>query len=338
MTPRKLMAYFKIFRRMDYPLNPVIYLKIIFGLLYVRWSHIRRSSRLRFSPPNLVLLLTSRCNKDCAFCHYEGELNPDQWQKDEMNLSQFTQILEASSAPKVGRICFYGGEPLMNRDLFLMLAEAKKRKFFTSIITNGLMIEKYYRELQQAPLDLMTLSYYPEDLEKIERGLSLLGNSTVINLSFIVSQNRIKQLDEVFAFAEKHSIAMVTIENIRENQASNEKTLYREELNLKELKDKYQSRYGKNILIRWSDFNSKPKSAAKIQCPDFWDTVLVNNKGQTSPCCQYPLGDYSGDLRQTNLSINSSELVELRENMRQNIIPPKCQGCHYLYAKDPLYS
>ena len=71
---------------------------------------------------------------------------------------------------------------------------------------------------------------------------------------------------------------------------------------------------------------------------DFWDTIVINAKGETSPCCQYPLSSYTGSMEKMQCSVNSPTMLELRKNIVDGVAPKGCEGCHYLYAKDPLYS
>jgi radical SAM protein with 4Fe4S-binding SPASM domain len=292
--------------------------------------------KLYVSPPNIIFSLTSRCNKTCSFCHYITELNSQTHKEDELSFQNFKKLLDSQGAPSVGRICLYGGEPLLNKDIFQMLNEVRERKFFSTIVTNGLLIEKYMEELKKSGIDLMTVSYYPEDVDAIKESLIEISEYIPINLSFVVTQSNTSLIRDVLNYAKDISAVMVTIENLRENGTTIEKTI-NEDIEIMQLKKSLTKEFEDHYILRWSGFNSSLQKGQKISCIDFWDTIFVNAKGEVSPCCQYPLKSYSGDISRKDKSINSLEMIELRKKMTSNITPKECEGCHYLYSKDPLY-
>lgn len=292
--------------------------------------------KLIIPPPNLVVSLTSRCNKTCSFCHYADELNSDSFSEDELSISRFKEILKSSAIPKYGRICLYGGEPLLNKDFFDILALANKRKYLTTIVTNGLLVSKYQEKMNMSGLSLITLSYYKEDIDKIKKSIIELSKNIPINVSYIISDARIEELDKMLQFSKDIKADMVTIENLRENGKTNEKSLF-ESSSLFEIQRKINKEYSKYFIIRWSGFNQRTAPKKVIKCKDIWDTIFLNAKGETSPCCQYPLSSYSGDIRDMSNSINSNEMINLRTKFINNEEPSMCKGCHYLYQSDPLY-
>ncbi|OUR93607.1 hypothetical protein A9Q84_19250 [Halobacteriovorax marinus] len=330
------IQYFKLALRMKVYRHPFTNFRIGLHFLLIRINILLKTKKLTISPPNIVFSLTSRCNKTCDFCHYITELNSPEHKEDELSYDSFVEILDSEGCPSVGRICLYGGEPLLNKDFFKILAEAKKRKFLTSIVTNGLLITKYKSELQESNLDLMTVSYYPEDVEKIKPSLVNISKYIPINLSYVVSNNRIDEIEKFLIYARDINAAMVTIENLRENGITSEESL-KENEQLKSQRVHLTENYSKHFILRWSGFNKIDTVNLKTSCVDFWDTIFVNAKGQISPCCQYPLNSYFGDIKKKSSSVNSLEMLKLRDQISSNQAPKNCEGCHYLYAKDPLY-
>ena len=248
----------------------------------------------------------------------------------------FKKILDSDACPSVGRLCLYGGEPLLSKDFFKMLDEAAARSFLTSTVTNGLLIRKYMVELKKAPLDLMTVSYYPEDSEKTKDSLKEIAPYIPINLSYVISEKRLDQLEEALQFAVDIGAAMVTIENLRENGITEEKSLFEQEEVNHKIKAIHQ-RFKDSYILRWSSLNPLETKGKKPTCIDFWDTLFVNAKGEISPCCQYPLESYEGSIADKKHSVNSGRMIELRKELLKGDTPKGCEGCHYLYSKDSLY-
>ena len=328
--------YLKLAKRIGVHKTPFTSFMILLHFLINRIQIKLKVKKLIIPPPNLVISLTSRCNKTCSFCHYVDELNSKEHQKDELTEEQFKKMLSYDSVPKYGRLCLYGGEPLLNDDFFKILSIANHRKYLTTIVTNGLLVRKYQEEMNTSGLSLITLSYYKEDIDKIKESIIELSKHIPINLSYVISNNRIDELDNMLLFAKEINAEIVTIENLRENGKTDEKTLFESDA-LKEIQKSVNRKYSKEFIIRWSGFNLPPNSSSRIKCFDFWDTIFLNAKGEVSPCCQYPLHTYDGNIKTMETSINSNEMIKLRGQILENKEPDLCKGCHYLYKTDPLY-
>lgn len=331
-----MLKYLKLALKMKVYKNPFTNFRILLHFTLIRINIFFRTKKLLISPPNIILSLTSRCNKTCHFCHYITELNLPTHNEDELTYEKFVEILDSKGCPSVGRLCLYGGEPLLNKDFFKITKEAKRRKYLTSIVTNGLLIEKYMDSLKESSIDLMTISYYPEDVDKIKESLIEISKFLPINLSYVVSSERFSEIEKVLIYAKEINAEMVTIENLRDNGTTSDLPV-KESKDLEALKTSLNKTYKSFFILRWSGFNQENTHKLKTSCVDFWDTIFVNAKGEISPCCQYPLSSYFGNIAKKETSINSKEMIKLREDMATNKVPTGCEGCHYLYTKDPLY-
>ncbi|CBW27883.1 putative molybdenum cofactor biosynthesis protein [Halobacteriovorax marinus SJ] len=336
MNLKNLWRYFHLSIRVGIYKTPFTSFMIFLYFIVNRVQIKLKMVKLILPPPNLVISLTSRCNKTCSFCHYVTELNSPTYKEDELTLEGFKTLLRSKSVPNYGRVCLYGGEPLLNKDFFSILKLANNKKYLTTIVTNGLLVGKYLEELKNSKLNLMTLSYYKEDIEKIRDSIKKISSYIPINVSYVVSNNRLDELKNMLEFSKDINAEMVTIENLRENGVTNEKTLF-ESKELRAIQKSLNAQYSDHFILRWSGFNTAPKENEKIRCIDFWDTIFLNAKGEVSPCCQYPLSSYKGSIESSCSSINSKEMISLRKSFINNIAPDACKGCHYLYKSDPLY-
>ena len=78
------------------------------------------------------------CNLRCTHCFIS--CSPKNHRHTMMTLAQVRSYLEEAEALGVKEYYFTGGEPLMNRDIFLMF-EAALKQGPTSVLTNGLLIK-----------------------------------------------------------------------------------------------------------------------------------------------------------------------------------------------------
>jgi MoaA/NifB/PqqE/SkfB family radical SAM enzyme len=92
--------------------------------------------RLRKKPVLCNYYITYRCNATCAFC--------DIWEKPSpyVTLEEVKANLLDLKKLGVKVIDFTGGEPLLHRSLEMLLAEAKKLGFITTVTTNTLLYPK----------------------------------------------------------------------------------------------------------------------------------------------------------------------------------------------------
>jgi len=101
------------------------------------------SDYLRYSAQNsigpvVVFNCTSRCNLYCLHCYSSSKTNR---YSDELTTSQAKQLLIQLAEVNCPVLLFSGGESLLRRDLFELLAEAKRLGLRTVISSNGTLID-----------------------------------------------------------------------------------------------------------------------------------------------------------------------------------------------------
>nr|WP_299420413.1 radical SAM protein [uncultured Emticicia sp.] len=110
--------------------------------------------------------LTYRCNATCSFC--------DIWEKPSsyINLENFRENLIGLKKLGVKVIDFTGGEPLLHSKLDILLEEAKKAGFITTVTTNCLLYPKYADRLK-GNIDMLHFSLDSPDEEEhnLSRGV-----------------------------------------------------------------------------------------------------------------------------------------------------------------------
>jgi MoaA/NifB/PqqE/SkfB family radical SAM enzyme len=278
--------------------------------------------KLKHNPLNVLLSVTSRCNKNCSFCYFSGELNQPNSKQLEMSYKRFIEILNHSLVKNSLRIHLTGGEPLLNKDVFKMIREAKKRKHIVSVGTNGILLKNFANDLLESPPDLLSVSYNPEDREKLISALPLFKGKIPLKLNFVMTKDNIKDLDSLIQVAIENHVEIIDINQLHYSQANRSSELQDKEY--WELRDIITKKYGKKLLISWTSRNTDKK--IKMKCKVFWHSIHIDTLGQISPCCQYPISSYQGNIF-TNDEWNSDLMKSLRQSVKEGKTPEICKNC-----------
>jgi len=86
-------------------------------------------------PLYVVFDITNKCNLKCIHC-YSAE------QKGELTTKEAYHILDMLYKSGAAMVDFGGGEPLLRKDIFDIISYSKKLGFYTSISTNGTLLNK----------------------------------------------------------------------------------------------------------------------------------------------------------------------------------------------------
>ena len=116
------------------------------------------SAAPQFGPPLWLLAeLTYKCPLQCPYCsnptdiaRYDNELDTDDW----------LRVLREARATGATQLGFSGGEPLIRRDLEVLIAEAQQLGYYTNLITSGVgMDEERVARFKEAGLDHIQISF-----------------------------------------------------------------------------------------------------------------------------------------------------------------------------------
>lgn len=117
---------------------------------------------------NWRFLVTSSCNSHCFFCHGDGT---GEKQGQFLKLGLFESIL-ARYSKEIKKIRFAGGEPFLHPEIFRMVKAALEITPNVSVGTNGLLLNKIYRQIIDSGLSKLTISLHslhPDTFEVITK-------------------------------------------------------------------------------------------------------------------------------------------------------------------------
>jgi cyclic pyranopterin phosphate synthase len=184
---------------------------------------------------SLRITLTNRCNVNCLYCHHDGMVKSH----EEMTADELYTICKIAKKIGVRKIRLSGGEPLLKKDIVEIVENIASLDFKDiSMTTNGILLEKYAKDLKDAGLDRVNVSLdtlnrekfefitkkdYLEDakngiLKAVEVGLYPVKINMVIMKD--INQN---EIDDMFEFCKKHDIVLQLIELIESENCDDDK-------------------------------------------------------------------------------------------------------------------
>ncbi len=115
------------------------------------------------NPQWLLAEVTYRCPLQCLYCSnpldfaaYQQELSTDTW----------LRVLQEARALGAVQLGFSGGEPLVRKDLEVLVAESRKLGYYSNLITSGIgMDEARLAALKEAGLDHVQISFQASSQE-----------------------------------------------------------------------------------------------------------------------------------------------------------------------------
>jgi cyclic pyranopterin phosphate synthase len=108
---------------------------------------------------NLRLSVTDRCNLRCSYCMPEQDYV---WlpREDILQFEEIEQLVDVFADLGVDKVRLTGGEPLLRRDLSVLVAALASRPRIAdlAITTNGILLRQHAHDLKEAGLHRVTVS------------------------------------------------------------------------------------------------------------------------------------------------------------------------------------
>jgi MoaA/NifB/PqqE/SkfB family radical SAM enzyme len=121
------------------------------------WMGSKASTKLlpaKIRPLSAHIKLTENCQAKCVSCDYWKS----RWE-DKIDTARAIELVNEIDAAGIRTLRLTGGEPLLRKDLFHVLATANTSRFKTIILqTNGLLIKKLHREINASPITKVAVS------------------------------------------------------------------------------------------------------------------------------------------------------------------------------------
>ena len=218
----------------------------------------------RFNRPltGIRISITQRCNLNCIYCHHEGERGKIQ---QEMSVDEIIQILKLSTKFGIYKVKYTGGEPLLREDLPEIIKKSKEISAIkeVSIVSNGILLEKFAKKLCEAKLDRINVSLdtlnpnkYAQItnhdgtlIEQVKKGIlcALDCGITPLKLNMVLLKGiNEAEVTDLITFATEHNLILQLIELV---PAHNFHFFKKYHVNLDKIEE-YLKTKAENIKIR----------------------------------------------------------------------------------------
>lgn len=266
----------------------------------------------------IYIEITNNCNLNCSFC---SKVNR---KKKYMSLEEYEKILNKIKDYTNYIYLHVKGEPLLHPKVIEMIKLAEQYKLKVNLTTNGVLFDKYAKELGQfTNLNKINFSLHSENnkdnyLEDIFNNIKYLSTkTTVIYRLWTLKDNELdkKSTEIVDKIKDFYNLSTETVERIKKE---------------KNIKIKSTTYVDKDNEFEWPTINSH-KSCGFCYALKTHIAILVD--GTVVPCCL----DSNGIINLGNIFDNSLEEIidsekyrKLKESFqKRKPIELLCQSCTF---------
>jgi molybdenum cofactor biosynthesis enzyme MoaA len=169
-------------------------------------------------PRNLEVAITAHCNLRCVGCKYGRDFMPG----SELPWPIVKDLLDDAKTAEFWDVRFYGGEPLLHRDLPKMVAHACAIGLGAYVTTNGSLLKQRIDALYDAGLRTINIGYYGTGLhydayvqrkdrfDRLEAGVAYMreryGSEIRLRINWLLMRPscNVEALRQAIAFAERY--------------------------------------------------------------------------------------------------------------------------------------
>ena len=248
----------------------------------------------------LLAELTYACPLQCPYCS-----NPVDFAriKNELDTDAWIRVLREARTLGAAQLGFSGGEPLIRRDLEVLVEEGRRLGYYTNLITSGVgMDADRVRRLGDAGLDHIQLSIQASNSElndliagtgsfehKIAMARAVKANGFPMVLNFVVHRDNIDYMGDMLDLAVQLEADCVELANAqyygwalvnRDRLLPTRNQITRAQA----VAEDYQQRYSGGMKIYYvipDYYENRPKA-----CMDGWGKVFLSiaPDGTALPC------------------------------------------------------
>lgn len=284
--------------------------------------------------------VTYRCNAACGFC--------DIWERPSPYVTMEHVRANLRDLKKLGVkvIDFTGGEPLLHRELHLMLAEAKALGFITTVTTNCLLYPKRAQQLAglidmlHFSLDAATaeahnasrrVDCFGHFLQSIEIAKELGERPDIL---FTVTRQSLSDIEAVYQnYALPNSLVLILNPVFEYNQLGSQ-----EALNARELRQLRQWASKPLVYLNEAFLTLREKGGNDINdpvCKAATTTLVIDPENRLLLPC-YHLGKDAFPINNQLHQLYTSQAVQALRHEEGRL--PQCQGCTINCYMQPSFS
>lgn len=314
----------------------------------------------------MFLVLTHRCNLACKYCVVEGNIEDKSRENDHMSVETGIKAVEMFARhlyqfqPREARVTFYGGEPLLNREVILATLPLIRRISHPSqsksvdvvMITNGLKFDEEVASSLRAHGGAVCVSLdgKPEhhDAARVTKGgrathaqaltsiKKYLDSNLRVGISCTIGHHNVENLPEIARyFATEIGILDIEFQTPYLVQGQGGNPLY---VSMDTVTDQLLAAYDSLTEFGVPEFTT----ARRVQdflsgrwrhrdCGAVGGQLVVSPTGQVGPCHSLVgVGTFfDGDVRSDNWHVADSDSFN-EWSRRIPVNMPQCTSCSFI--------
>lgn len=293
-----------------------------------------------FTPISTVIFINRKCNLSCPVCYILDELNLKNAKEYDITLTQLRYLLDHPLLKNSIRIGFTGGEPFLNKNIFELIGEVKRRNHILSIVTNGLLLGRndYVKRVVNSNIDILSISLYAENQDKLDNIFTdLIDGGVFIKLHKVLEASNLRQMVyDTIERALQWRIKNILFLNYYPTEDANHNIIFDTNEEFNEIKKEVNTIYKNRLFIKWP----APLSSHKLRrlCKMPFQTLSVDCSGNIAPCCftipdEHIYGNVFTNKEDLSKAFNSAFYQELRLSLLDTKRPPYqiCKNCYLLH-------
>jgi radical SAM protein with 4Fe4S-binding SPASM domain len=312
-------------------------------------AEMRERASKRAIPFHAQLYVEHRCHLKCQHCYEDETTHPT---ASRMSLAEIEDVLNGLAALGTLQLTITGGEVFLRKDIFDILAIAKRLRFQTTLFTSGTLLDKEkiarLKELKVGQVDISVYSDVEADHDaftqtkgswkKSTDALRMLAEAGVkAALKCVLTTFSVNRIDNIIALANELGVVFQLDPNVRPRM-SNDRSTLRFAVDAKTLAEKVFSRrdlypgfkeIAPDRMCHGEDF----LHGSNAMCGAGNTTMAITATGDVLPCGFFP--HPVGNVKQMPLK-DIWERNGLLQDMRAMTYEkmstcPSCElrsGCH----------
>jgi radical SAM protein with 4Fe4S-binding SPASM domain len=267
-------------------------------------GEMRERARQRAIPFHAQIYVVNKCNLKCAHCYEDESTHPT---SEMLSFAEIESLLKTLAELGTLQLTITGGEIFLRRDIFDILALAKKLRFQTTLFTSGTLLDRAkverLRDLGVGQVDISVYSDRAEDHDAFTRipgswqrstdALRMLNEVGVKSaLKCVLTTFSVDRIDNIIALAKDIGVPFQLDPNVRPRM-SNDRSTLQYALDAKTLAAKVYSRRDlypgfKEVtpdrVCRGADF----LHGTSAMCGAGSSTMAIGANGDVFPCGFFP--------------------------------------------------
>ena len=287
-------------------------------------------------PISATLSVTNKCNSKCSYCGYRNR------KQNDLSLKEIKIIIDTICKLGIERIGFWGGEPLIRKDIEQIIDYALSKDLYITLDTNGYLAKEKINTLKKVNHVIISFdgekkchdaNRGPDTFEKAVNAIKLMHENRIkFSTITVLTKNNIhkENIDFILDLSKKYNFS-TTFQILHHNSTigqNNINILPTNEQYKKILRYIYDCKKNNNLiassnnyfkyLLSWSDLHEGcSDKKTNIKCMSVNSYFNIDTDGKVYPCSVL-IDEISG------INYNSKNLIRDLKKLKESF---NCKSC-----------